>query len=498
VSELDQQIAHRRRKRDALRAAGFDVYPARYEHDLEPAGVHAEYGGRSAEELLGLSLSLRVPGRVRGVRTHGKTQFADLHDGAAKLQLMMREADVDEATRRILEHLDLGDYIGAEGGLMRTRTGELTLQVRRLSLLAKALRPLPEKWHGLADVEQRYRRRYLDLAVNPDSRRVFETRARLVRGLREALDGRGFLEVETPMMQPVPGGAVARPFVTHHNALGLDLYLRVAPELYLKRLLVGGLHRVYEINRSFRNEGISTQHNPEFTMLEFYWAYVDYRHLMDFTEEVLRGLAENVLGSTRVEWKGAAVDLAGDWPRLTVREALLRFADVPLSESEDVEGIRRAAERRGVELPPSAGYGLGLMALFEATVEDRLVQPTFITQLPVEVSPLSKANAEDPRFTDRFELYAGGMELANAFSELNDPDVQAARFHEQLAARARGDEEAHRFDHDYVRALEHGMPPAGGEGIGIDRLVMLFTGAPSIRDVILFPALRPEGDDAEA
>ncbi|MGH9465307.1 MAG: lysine--tRNA ligase, partial [Thermoanaerobaculia bacterium] len=474
MSELELQIAHRRQKREALREAGVEVYPDRYEHDLEPAGVQAAYGERSAEELAAQAVPLRVPGRVRALRTHGKTRFADLHDGAAKLQLMLRAADLDPEADRVLEHLDLGDYVGAEGSLMRTRTGELTLQVRRLCLLAKALRPLPEKWHGLADVEQRYRRRYLDLAVNPDSRRVFELRARLVRGLREALDGEGFLEVETPMMQVLPGGAAARPFVTHHNALGLDLYLRVAPELYLKRLLVGGLHRVYEINRNFRNEGLSTQHNPEFTMLEFYWAYVDYRRLMDFTERMLRGLAERVLGSVRVEWKGSAIDFGSDWPRLTVREALERLGGVPAAETQDLERVRSAASRRGVELPPGSGYGVGLMALFEATVEERLVQPTFITHFPIEISPLSKANAEDPRFTDRFELYAGGMELANAFSELNDPDAQAERFHQQLAARARGDEEAHRFDHDYVRALEHGMPPAAGEGIGIDRLAMLF------------------------
>ncbi len=497
MSELDLQIAHRRQKRDALRAAGVDVYPPRYAHDLEPAGVHAAYDGHSADQLGSAAVVLRVPGRVRALRAHGATLFADLHDGSAKLQLMIRTAELDEAGRRVLDHLDLGDYVGAEGVLMRTRSGELTLQVRRLSLLVKSLRPLPEKWHGLADIEQRYRRRYLDLVVNPDARRVFELRARIVRGLREALDRQGFLEVETPMMQVLPGGAMARPFVTHHNALDLDLYLRVAPELYLKRLLVGGLHRVYEINRNFRNEGISAQHNPEFTMLEFYWAYVDYDQLMSFTETLLTDLAEGVLGARSVEWKGASIDLAGPWPRLTVREALEWIGEVPESVTEDLDGLRHTAAQHHVELPPAASYGVALMTLFEALVEARLQQPTFITQLPVEVSPLSKANATDPRFTDRFELYAGGMELANAFSELNDPDAQAGRFREQVAARTGGDEEAHRFDHDYLRALEHGMPPAGGEGIGIDRLVMLFTGAASIRDVILFPVLRPEADGTE-
>ncbi len=495
MSELDLQIAHRRQKREALRERGVEVYPASYAHDLEPAGVHAAYDQASAEELAASAVFLRVPGRLRGLRTHGKTRFGDLHDGSAKLQLMLRASELDEGSRTVLEQLDLGDYVGAGGTLMRTRTGELTLQVSRLSLLAKALRPLPEKWHGLADVEQRYRRRYLDLIVTPTARSVFELRARLIGGLRETLERHGFLEVETPMMQILPGGAAARPFVTHHNALGLDLYLRVAPELYLKRLLVGGLHRVYEINRNFRNEGISAQHNPEFTMLEFYWAYVDYIRLMDFTEELLGGVIERVLGAPRVQWRESMIDFAGPWPRWTVREALERFGSLGAAETQDLEAVRRAAARLGLEAP--ANYGVGLMALFEAAVESQLLAPTFITQFPVEVSPLSKSNPEDRRFTDRFELFAGGMELANAFSELNDPDVQAERFGQQLAARAGGDEEAHRFDHDYVRALQHGMPPAGGEGIGIDRLTMLLTGSPSIRDVILFPVLRPEADDAE-
>ncbi len=498
MSELESQIAQRRQKREALRAAGVDVYPRRFEHDLEPAAVHAAHGARSAAELQEAAVELRVPGRLRALRSHGQTTFADLHDGAAKLQLMLRDSELDEESRRVVAQLDLGDYLGAEGLLVRTRTGELTLRVRRLSLLAKALRPLPEKWHGLTDIEQRYRRRYLDLVVNPESRRVFEARAQVIRGLRRALDGHGFLEVETPMMQLVPGGAAARPFATHHNALGLDLYLRVAPELYLKRLLVGGFHRVYEINRNFRNEGISTQHNPEFTMLEFYWAYVDHERLLAFTEELLRGLAAEVAGGSRLAWRGETLELEGPWPRWTIRQALERVAGVGQSESEDLSGLRAAARRLEVELPPGAGYGTALLALFEERVEPRLLQPTFITQFPLEVSPLAKADRDDPRFADRFELFLGGMEIANGFDELNDPDAQAERFRQQLAARARGDEEAHRFDHDYVRALEHGMPPAGGEGIGIDRLVMLLTGAPSIRDVILFPLLRPEDEAAGA
>jgi lysyl-tRNA synthetase class 2 len=498
MSELEEQIKHRREKRRALAERGTEVYPHRFEHDLEPSGVQERYGGASAEELERAEVTLRVPGRVRAIRGHGKLVFADLSDGAGRVQLFLRAARLPEEGRAVLEHLDLGDYVGARGRVIRTRAGELSLDVEDLVLLAKAIRPLPEKWHGLADVEARYRQRYLDLAVNPESRRVFETRSAIVRGLRRFLDERGFLEVETPMMQPIAGGATARPFVTHHNALGLELFLRVAPELYLKRLLVGGLHRVYEINRNFRNEGISTQHNPEFTMLEFYWAYVGYEELMALTEEMLSAVAREVLGTTRIEWQGEAIDLAPPWPRYSMKEAIARYAGVPAERLETAAGVAETLAERGAEPPAGASgaYGHLLMALFERTVEEHLAGPVFITEHPVEVSPLAKSSRRDPRFTERFELYLGGMEIANAFSELNDPDVQAARFADQLAARAAGDEEAHRFDADYVRALEHGMPPAGGEGIGVDRLTMLLTGSPSIRDVILFPLLRPEADES--
>jgi lysyl-tRNA synthetase, class II len=492
MSELENQIEFRRRKRRELAAAGIDPFPSSFAFDLEPHAVHERYGDKTAEELEALTADLAVPGRVRALRSHGKTSFLDLNDGRAKLQVMVRRPELGETAAAVLAQADLGDYLGVRGRLMRTRTGELTLLAEDLVMLAKALRPLPEKWHGLADVEQRYRRRYLDLVVSPETRRVFEVRAALVQGLRDALNAEGFLEVETPMMQPLAGGATARPFVTHHNALDIELFLRVAPELYLKRLLVGGLHRVYEINRNFRNEGISTQHNPEFTMLEFYWAYVDYEHLMDFTERVLSGLADRVLGRRSLPWKGVVLDLTPPWPRLTVRQALQELGGVPAERLEDADSVAAELAARGIEPPPSRTYGHLLMALFEATAEERLQQPTFITQHPTEVSPLAKQNTDDPRFTDRFELYMAGMEIANAFSELNDPEVQAQRFREQLAAREAGDEEAHRFDHDYVRALEHGMPPAGGEGVGIDRLTMLFTDSPSIRDVILFPLLRPE------
>jgi len=497
MSELETQIEHRRRKRRELAEAGIEPFPASVEYDLEPSAVHGTYGERDAESLDAETIELTVPGRVKALRSHGKTAFVDLHDGRMKLQVMVRKAQLDEAASLVLEHADLGDYLAVRGSLMRTRTGELTLLAADLTVLSKALRPLPEKWHGLADVEQRYRRRYLDLIVNPDSRRVFEVRAALVQGFRDALNAEGFLEVETPMMQALAGGAAARPFVTHHNALDIELFLRVAPELYLKRLLVGGMHRVYEINRNFRNEGVSTRHNPEFTMLEFYWAYVDYEHLMDFTERVIAGLAETVVGSHELSWQGETLDLTAPWRRLTVVDAIGEYAEIEPARLDSAVDLRELLAEREIDLPPADDYGNLLMALFEATAEEHLQQPTFITQHPVEVSPLSKQNANDPRFTDRFELYMGGMEIANAFSELNDPEVQAERFRQQLAARELGDAEAHRFDQDYVRALEHGMPPAGGEGIGIDRLVMLFTDSPSIRDVILFPLLRPLAPDAE-
>jgi len=500
MSELDEQIRHRREKRDALIEAGIPPYPHRFEYDLEPADIHARWGEKTAEELEQEDVHLRVPGRVTAIRRHGRLVFADLSDGRAKLQLFVRTNKLPAPAKTLLEHLDLGDIVGAAGTLMRTRMGELSLMTEELTLLSKALRPLPEKWHGLTDVEARFRQRYLDLVANPEVRRIFQTRAAIIRGLRAFLDQRGFLEVETPMMQQIPGGATAKPFVTHHQALDLELFLRIAPELFLKRLLVGGIPKVYEINRNFRNEGISFKHNPEFTMLEFYWAYADYRMLMDLTEEMLPRLAREVLGTTQLEWRGEEIDLAPPWPRRTMRQALTERAGVAEEITDSEPALRAEIERRGLELPPDASYGALLAHLFEELVEDKLVQPTFILDYPVEVSPLAKQSSEDERFTERFELYIGGMEIANAFSELNDPDLQARRFRQQIAAREAGDEEAHLFDADYVRALEHGMPPAGGEGVGIDRLVMLFTGRYSIRDVILFPLLRPEepGDSTDS
>ncbi len=509
MSELEQQIEHRRRKRDQLREAGVEVYPHRFDHDMEPVAVQATYGERTAEELEGEAIALKVPGRISAIRSHGKTTFLDLSDGGAKLQVMLRSKDLSEGDAFILEHLDLGDYLGVAGRLIRTRTGELTLQGESLRLLSKAMRPWPEKWHGLAEREIRYRQRYLDLAVNEESRRVFEVRAATLGALRSFLEQRGFLEVETPMLQPVAGGAAARPFRTHHNALDMELFLRIAPELYLKRLVVGGLHRVYEINRNFRNEGISTQHNPEFTMLEFYWAYVDYRDLMAMVEEMVCTVVEQALGTLELVWRDHQIDLAPPWRRLSMRESLVELGGVKADQLESVEGLLQAHADSRLELsdqlevivaaPEGGGraYGYLLSNLFEAKVEAQLIAPTIIHEYPVAVSPLSKQVEDDPGFVERFELYIGGMELANAFSELNDPDVQAQRFHEQLAAREVGDGEAHRFDRDYVRALEYGLPPTGGLGLGIDRLVMLMTGSDSIRDVILFPLLRPEASADE-
>ncbi len=499
MSELDTQIANRRQKRQDLADAGVETNPRRFDFDLEATAVHDRYGEKTAEELEEMALELRVPGRVTAVRRQGKLVFADLHDGRNKLQLFLRKNDLPEPSWDLVKDCDLGDILGVRGTLMRTRMGELSLRGAEVTLLAKGLRPMPEKWSGLKDVEARYRYRYLDLATNPESRAVFETRARVVRGIRRFLDERDFLEVETPMMQPIAGGAAARPFITHHNTLDIDLYLRIAPELYLKRLLVGGIPRVYEINRNFRNEGISTKHNPEFTMLEFYWAYADYQQVMDLTEEMVVTLAEDILGKTRFEWQGRTIDLARPWPRLTMRQAIAELGGVDPEALETAEGIEQELRQRDIPLPPVRRYGNLLMELFETIAEPELPPVVFITEHPVDISPFSKQRPDDPRFTERLELYIGGMELVNAFSELNDPDVQAERFRAQLEDRDAGDLEAQEFDHDYVRALEHGMPPAGGLGLGIDRLTMLFTDRPSIRDVILFPLLRPlaEGEGEE-
>jgi lysyl-tRNA synthetase, class II len=491
MPEDHEQIVVRRKKLQAIRDGGTDPYPNDFRPDHTTAAVHARFGGRSDEELTAAS-PVAVAGRVLALRDFGKAGFLQLQDRTGRLQVHARRDRLGDEPFARYRQLDLGDLIGAVGRPFRTRTGELTVEATDLRLLAKALRPLPEKWHGLQDVETRYRQRYVDLIVNPDARRIFEVRARALRYLREFLGARGFLEVETPMMQPIAGGAAARPFMTHHNALDIDLYLRIAPELYLKRLVVGGYERVFELGRVFRNEGLSTEHNPEFTLLEFYQAYATYEDLMDLTEEMLVGLAREVSGGTSVSYRGHDIDLTPPWPRRTMAELVAERTGVPADGLLDPATIGALAERTGGIERPGMSPGELLATVFERVVEPTLVQPIFVCQFPVEVSPLARRNARDPRFVDRFELIVARHEIANAFSELNDPDDQRARFEQQLRARAGGDLEAHAMDDDYVRALEHGLPPTAGEGIGIDRLVMLLTGASSIREVILFPQLRPE------
>ena len=492
MPEDHEQIVVRRKKLQALRERGLDPYPNDFRPDHTTAEVHARLSALGEAELA-RAAPLSIAGRVMALRDFGKAGFLQVQDRAGRLQVHARRDRLGDEGFEVYRLLDLGDVIGVAGRPFRTRTSELTLEATELRLLAKALRPLPEKWHGLQDVETRYRQRYLDLIVNPDARRIFDVRARAVRYLRDFLVARGYLEVETPMMQPIAGGAAARPFVTHHNALDVDLYLRIAPELYLKRLVVGGYERVFELSRVFRNEGVSTRHNPEFTMLEFYQAHATYEDLMALTEEMLVGLAHEVAGGTTLQFGGEAIDLARPWPRRTMAELVSEYASVPAERVLERELLAPLAASRGITVHPNAPAGHLLAAVFEAVVEPHLVQPIFVTQFPIELSPLARRNDRDPRFVDRFELFVARHEIANAFSELNDPEDQRGRFEEQLRARAAGDAEAHAMDADYVRALEHGMPPTAGEGIGIDRLVMLLTGATSIREVILFPHLRPEG-----
>ena len=487
----------RRRKRAAIEALGVDVYPTRFERTHTVSEAFDRFQQRSAEELERDPVRVRTAGRILALRPFGKAGFAHLGDGAGKLQVYIRKDTVPERDFAVYENLDLGDFVGVEGPLFRTKTGELTVKVESLTFLAKALKPLPEKWHGLTDVEVRYRQRYLDLVANPESRAAFVTRSRLIREIRAFFDERGYVEVETPMLQPVAGGAVARPFKTFHNALKMDLYLRIAPELYLKRLTVGGMEKVYEINRNFRNEGVSTRHNPEFTMLEFYEAYSDVEDMMSLTEELFHRLQTRIRDGKPLVYGEHAIDLSPPYRRLRMLEAVregLKERGVELAESDlrMKDRLLEAGRSLKLDLDPGAPWGKVLTKIFDDLVEPKLIQPTFIIDYPLEVSPLSKRKKDDPALVDRFELFIGAMECANGFSELNDPDDQRARFEGQVEERARGDAEAHVMDHDYVRALAHGLPPTGGEGIGIDRLAMLFTNSPSIRDVILFPHLRPE------
>ncbi len=487
-------IAERRAKLTALRGQGIafpnDFRRGDYAGDLQAQYADAEQW--NAEALEGKPHRVALGGRVLLKRDMGKAGFAQIQDESGRLQLWLKKDLLGDAFE-VFKELDLGDIVAVEGELTRTRTGELSVKADGLRLLTKALRPLPDKFHGMADVEQRYRQRYVDLIVTPESREVFVKRSKIIRAMRAWLDARRFLEVETPMMHYIPGGAAAKPFVTHHNALDLQLYLRVAPELYLKRLVVGGLERVYEINRNFRNEGVSTRHNPEFTMLELYEAYATYTEIMDLTEGVIRDVAQEVLGTTQMHWEGQDIDLGPAFRRWSMTDAVLEHnPEIRREDLRDVEKMRAHCVRLGCAVKPAYGWGKLLLEIFEKTVEHTLVQPTFIVDHPVEVSPLARANDRDPELTDRFELFINGKELANGFSELNDPEDQAERFRAQVAAKEGGDDEAMHFDADYIRALEVGLPPTGGLGIGIDRLVMLMTGSASIRDVLLFPYMRPE------
>ncbi len=492
VVDENQIIAERRAKLAELRKGGI-AFPNDFNREHLAADLHTAYGAITGEELDARAVKVTAAGRMMLKRVMGKASFATLQDASGRIQIFVTNDAAGEAVHTAFKHWDLGDILGASGTLFKTRTGELSIRVSGLRLLTKALRPLPDKFHGLADQEQKYRQRHVDLIMNEDTRRAFMVRSRLIQEIRAFMVGRGYLEVETPMMQPIPGGANARPFVTHHNALDMQLYLRIAPELYLKRLVVGGFERVFEINRNFRNEGISTRHNPEFTMIEFYEAYRDYRYLMDFTEEMLRTVAANVLGTTKVPYAGDIVDLGAPFARLTASEAIRRYnPEISEANLADRTWLMDAIRRAGGKPGKDAGAGALQLALFEDSTETRLIQPTFIIDYPAEVSPLARRNDQRPEVTDRFELYITGREMANGFSELNDAEDQAARFEEQARAKTGGDDEAMFYDADYIRALEHGLPPTAGEGIGIDRLAMLFTDSPSIRDVILFPQLRAE------
>ena len=487
-----EQILVRRKKLAELVRLGCAPYPNDFRPRDRAADLLARHGETPAADLDATPVTVALAGRLMAIRDFGKAAFAHLQDTSGRLQIHVQRAVVGDDAWAQFRQLDLGDLIGVEGRLFRTKTNELTVAVERLRYLAKALQPLPEKWHGLQDVERRYRQRYLDLLANPETRVVFEKRAKLLQGVRSFFTARGFLEVETPMMQAIAGGALARPFVTHHNTLDLDLYLRIAPELYLKRLVVGGMDRVFELNRNFRNEGMSTEHNPEFTMLEFYQAYATYTDLMELTEALFTELAREVTGGVVVPWGEHTIDLTPPWTRLTVKDAVAKYTGLARTDVEDEAKLRTYAATHSIPVADDAPYGKVLIELFEKTGEAQLIQPTFITEYPVEVSPLARSSDRDPAIVDRFELFIGGREIANGFSELNDPAEQRARFEMQLAAKTRGDDEAHAMDEDYVRALEHGMPPTAGEGIGIDRLAMLLTNSASIRDVILFPQLRPE------
>jgi len=485
-------IAQRRAKLDALRAEG-NAFPNDFRRNAIAGELHAEYDDKENDTLEAGPVRVKVAGRMMAKRVMGKASFIQLQDMSGRIQLFLQRDTLPDGVYQAFKGWDVGDIIGAEGALFKTKTGELSVRTESIHMLTKSLRPLPEKFHGLADMEIRYRQRYVDLIMNDVSRKTFRMRSHIVQYIREYLNKLDYLEVETPMMQAIPGGATARPFSTFHNALDMDLFLRIAPELYLKRLVVGGYEKVYEINRNFRNEGLSTRHNPEFTMLEFYQAYADFHDLMDLTEDLLRGMAKDLHGTTTIEYQGSQYDFGRPFQRISVRDSILQFnPDLTADDIDDLESARAVAGK--LNLPVKDSYGLGKIQIeiFEKTVEGRLDDPTFITAYPTEVSPLARRNDNDPFVTDRFEFFVGGREIANGFSELNDAEDQAERFRQQVVDKDAGDLEAMHYDADYIRALEHGMPPTAGEGIGIDRLVMLFTDSPSIRDVLLFPHMRPE------
>jgi lysyl-tRNA synthetase class 2 len=492
MNQDNQTLKQRREKADNLEATGTSLYTNQFKPDnaiqeLLPKGESLEPQEKEPGEAF-----YSVAGRVMAMRKFGKAAFCQITDKTGRIQIYIKKDTLGEESFEAFKKWDIGDIVGIVGTLFKTKVGELSIAATEVTLISKSLRPLPEKWHGLTDVETRYRQRYVDLIVTPESREIFRKRVEIIKLVREYLAGKDFMEVETPMMQPVPGGAIAKPFKTHHNALDMELFLRIAPELYLKRLLVGGFERVFEINRNFRNEGLSTRHNPEFTMLEFYQAYATYEDLIDLTEEMISSICQKVNGTMNISYQGTEVDLSPPWKRLTMDEALIEVGGIDESILRDDQKVIALAKAKGIQLDDQAGSGKAKTELFELLVEEKLIDPTFITSYPTEVSPLARRNDDDPTVTDRFELFITGRELANAFSELNDPRDQLQRFEKQIADRG-DDEEIHpELDSDYIRALEYGMPSAAGEGIGIDRLVMLLTDAPSIRDVILFPHLKPE------
>jgi lysyl-tRNA synthetase, class II len=491
LEDINHLVKQRIEKFESMKGEmGVAHFPNSYRKDTDISSFIASYGDKTADELQEIGSVQRFAGRIMAVRSFGKASFIHFQDASGSLQAFFEKAKLGDEAYALFKKLDIGDIVGLWGTPIKTRTGELTVYVGGFELLTKSFRPLPEKWHGLKDVDTRYRQRYVDLMVTPEVKKTFLIRTKIISALRAYMDSNGFVEVETPMMQTIAGGATAKPFLTHHNTLDMDLFLRIAPELYLKRLLVGGFERVYEINRNFRNEGISTRHNPEFTMMEFYQAYADYNDLMRFTEEMISSIAVEVLGTSTVTYQGSEIDLSPPWQRYTLKDAAIEVGGVPREVMEDRDKAVSFCKSRGIEVQGSESLGELQVLIFELTTEDRLLGPVFITSYPTEVSPLSRKNTEDPSIVDRFELYVAGREIANAFSELNDPFDQRERFARQIEKKEEGTSE---LDEDYIRALEYGMPPAAGEGIGIDRLVMLLTDSPSIRDVILFPLLR-KGD----